>query len=271
MDVRNVTIDPLAPASAVEAPTIREVIDLDTGKIVPVVGFIQSLRYEQVVKVRLDVRTRLARASPRYVCAYCSTPAYLVANETKRFFFRHVVEDGSCPAVTRGELSQDEIRARKYDGLQESEPHKKLKTLIARCLSADSTFSDIKTEVTWKSVSQPGQRRKPDVQAQHGALKLAFEVQLSTTFLDVVVARREFYRAEAGLVVWIMAALDPAYRRLTTDDLLFSNNSNILVADDETTLLSERTGTFHVRCFYRRPRLEGDVLAADWEDRVVPF
>ena len=48
----------------------------------------------------------------------------------KRFFFRHKTEDGSCPAKTRGTLSEEEIRARKYHGLRESEAHKRIKQLI---------------------------------------------------------------------------------------------------------------------------------------------
>jgi Family of unknown function (DUF6035) len=109
------------------------------------------------------------------------------------------------------------------------------------------------------------------VQAVRSSLRLAFEAQLSTTFLSVVAGRRQFYRDEGGLLIWVMAHFTPEHRRMTTDDLLFSNNSNILVVDDETTALSERECACHVRCFFRRPVRTEDQISDMWEERVVRF
>jgi hypothetical protein len=58
---------------------------------------------------------------------------------------------------------------------------------------------------------------------------------------------------------------------MTTDDLLFSNNSNIVVVDEETTRISEETHTFHMRCFYRHPFREGSEIREKWEGEIVRF
>jgi hypothetical protein len=221
----------------------------------------------------MRLREALNSETPRHICAICAVPVYLVANPLKRFFFRHKSEDGSCPAITRGALTQEEIRERKYHGLRESEAHKRIKSLIERSLIADPAFAteSIVSEKRWNSAHDPKKWRQPDVQAVSAAGKFAFEVQLSTTFLDVVVSRRLFYRAEGALLVWVLASFSPEYRRLTTDDLLFSNNSNIFVVDDETVRVSEDKKSFHLKCFFRRPFRDGDVIDATWDSALVKF
>ncbi|RUX29322.1 hypothetical protein EOA23_13980, partial [Mesorhizobium sp. M2A.F.Ca.ET.042.01.1.1] len=266
----NVTFDPLATALAVDDPAISELLDCDSGEFIDARAWIGGQRYEELIAERVIVRERLAK-NPRFRCSLCSVPSYLVSNQHKRFFFRHMTEDGSCPAETRSPLSREEILARKYDGIGESEPHKRIKRLIVRSLEADPSYSRILAERQWRSSQDPQSRRQPDVQATGPSGRIAFEVQLSTTFLDVVAGRRSFYREEGALLVWVMGGFDPEYRRLTTDDLLFSNNSNILVIDEETASISELQRKFHVRCHFRRPVRDGAQLVDLWESSVVPF
>lgn len=143
--------------------------------------------------------------------------------------------------------------------------------MIVRGLSADAAFADVCEEKSWRSTSSPHQRRQPDAQARLGDVRIAFEIQLSTTFLDVVVGRREFYRGENAMLIWIMGHFDPEYRRLTTDDMLFSNNANMLVVDEQTAALSEASGIFHLRCIHRRPGRDSHGITGVWEEHVVPI
>lgn len=266
------SIDPLSNARAVANPAIGEVIDLDTGEIVGARELIESFRYDDLVVERGEVLSRMQATRPRYVCAICHVSVYLVSIAARRaFFFRHSTEDRSCPAKTRSPLTYDEICARKYHGLKESEPHKRIKALVLRSLCADPMFRDINPEKNWVAANDPKTYRRPDVQADSDACKLAFEVQLSTTFLSVVVGRRDFYRDEGALLVWVFGNFDPAYRLMTTDDLLFTNNSNIVVIDDETTAISEATRKFHVRCHYRQPVREGAEIANTWAQAIIAF
>lgn len=269
----NITIDARAYATPVHDPEIGEVIDLISGEVQQTKTFIAGHRYSELVEARVGMREALKNEQPRHICAICATPVYLVANMHKRFFFRHKTEDGSCPAKTRGALSEEEIRARKYHGLRESEGHKRIKQLIERSLRADSGFETeaIIQEKRWNSARDPKTWRKPDVQAISAEGRFAFEAQLSTTFLDVVVSRRMFYREENAHLIWVLASFSEAYRRMTTDDLLFSNNSNVFVVDEETTRISEETNHFHLRCHYRAPFCDAGSISDAWRQEIVPF
>lgn len=262
--------DPLAPARSVTAPAISELLDRDSGTYIDARAWVDGHLYQTLIRDRVEIVERMNAGDPRFLCSDCSVPVYLVSRpEDRVFYFRHIREDGSCPARTRSALSAAEITARKYHGLRESKPHRDIKALIQRSLAADPHWHDIAAETTWRSQNDPDRYRRPDVQARFGVQRYAFEVQLSTTFLSVVAARRAFYRGEGALLVWIFGSFDPAYRRLTTDDLLFSNNSNIFIVDEETTALSEATGRFHLRCWHREPFIDVDRIADRWIEVLV--
>lgn len=269
----NVTVDPSSPATPVDDPQIAEVLDLVTGEIIDVSAFIGSHRYDDVVAQRTRVRECLKKDDPAYACALCWTPVTLVASVHKRFFFRHIHEDGSCRAQTRSALTEAQIRARKYHGLRESQAHKRIKSLIERSLRADPAFDpeSILTETRWKASDDSGLWRQPDVQARSAAGRFAFEAQLSTTFLDVVVDRSLFYQAEGATLVWVLGSFLPEYRRMMTDDPLFTNNANVFVVDNETVTASEERKRFHLRCHYRRPLKDGDEMKEVWDEALVCF
>lgn len=266
---RNVTIDPLAATPAVEAPQIRHVLSLRSGRILEATRFISRHRYEDLVRVRTRVLEAMYAGKPRLVCSICHTPVYIVASTCKAFFFRHRSENGSCPAVTRSFETQDEIRARQYAGVQESDAHRRLKALLSRSISADPAFSELAEEKTWRATTGVAALRRPDVSCCFGDLKVAFEAQLSTTFLSVVIGRRTFYRSEGALLVWVLGSFDPHDRLMTEDDILFPNNSNVIVVDEETTRASEAVGRFIVACWFRRIGCESG--RTEWERRLVRF
>ena len=267
----NITISPLARATAVADPQIREVRNLKSGQIIEARRFIQRVRYDRFVQVRSQIKEAMDAGRPRVACAICGTPVYLVSSPDKKFFFRHRIEDGSCPAQTRNGLSEDDIRAMKYKGAQESEAHRRVKALIERSLRADTLFEMIQVETSWRSKRDPTSLRRPDVQARFNKFRIAFEAQLSTTFLDVVIGRKSFYRAEGGLLVWVLRHFDPDYRKLTTDDILFNNNSNIITVNNSSTEASESSGRLMLQCAFRRTVLKADDLVAVWENKLVAW
>lgn len=129
----------------------------------------------------------------------------------------------------------------------------------------------MRLEATWRaSKGLPGLRR-PDVSARYGELRTAFEVQLSTTFLDVVLGRKRFYREEGAALVWILRSFDSSYRRMTTDDILFGDNSNILVVDDVTVAASIAATQLVVRVWHWQPRIEDERIIDAWVERLVPW
>ncbi|CAN5392138.1 hypothetical protein BH09PSE1_BH09PSE1_02240 [soil metagenome] len=263
---RTVTFAPTEAARAVDKPQIKELLSLKTGKFLDARTFISGRRYDSIIRLRNTIREAMQSGPPRVVCSLCRVAAYIVSSKDKAFFFRHATEDGSCPAVTRDFQTESQIAARKYAGLPESEPHKRLKRLLMRSIEADPAFSDSAEERHWRATVPELGHRRPDVSGTYGGLRLAFEAQLSTTFLSVITGRRVFYRAEGALLVWILASFDPYHRRLTEDDIVFPNNSNALVVDDETTAASVAAGRFMVRCWHRVPD-----SASDWRSEIVDF
>lgn len=263
---RAITVAPAAPARAVDVPQIKSLLSLRTGRLIGAPALIRRHRYDGLVRLRNILLERMKAGQPRLVCALCGTAAYIVSSKDKAFFFRHAEEDGSCPARTREFASAEDINARKYAGLTESEPHRRLKRLIMRSLAADPAFTDSAEERHWRA-SVPGLGpRRPDVSAVCNGRRLAFEAQLSTTFLSVIVGRRAFYRAEGALLVWVLASFDPQRRRMTEDDIVFPNNSNALVVDDETTAQSEARGLFRIRVWHPAPGVNDD-----WRSDIVDF
>ena len=73
------------------------------------------------------------------------------------------------------------------------------------------------------------------------------------------------------MLVWVLRHFEPEYRRLMVDDLLFSNNSNIFVIDDETAQQSNEHKAFYVRCHFRRAYRDGFEIKEQWGEEVVPF
>lgn len=267
----NTTIAPRAWAEAVTKPEINEVRSLRSGFVLNVPRLIRAFRYERAILLRQELKSLVKRGEARLVCATCGVPVYLACSTSKRFFFRHRQEDGSCPAVTRTSLTEAEIRAMKYRGTQESEAHKRIKALVLRSLAADTRFADVLCEQTWRSSEGLSGLRRPDVSARLEDLRIAFEVQLSTTFLDVVLSRRDFYRAERAALVWVLPNFHPDYRRMTDDDILFSNNSNIFVVDESTAAASEAAGSFMIKCWHRKPVIDGGKIVDEWVERLVSW
>jgi hypothetical protein len=267
----NVTIDPRERATPVDDPAIIEARSRRTGRLLDAKRLIRFFDYAAAIRLRGILKDAASRGRPRLVCPMCGVTLFLASSMHKNFYLRHRSEDGSCPAVTHSGLTEAEMRAMKYRGAQESEAHLRTKELLVRSLAADPGFSEVRVEATWRaSEGLPGLRR-PDVSARHGKLRTAFEVQLSTTFLDVVLGRKRFYRQEGAALVWVLPSFDPSYRRMTTDDILFGNNSNILVVDDATVTASIAASQLVVRVWHRQPRIEGERIIDDWIERLVPW
>lgn len=266
--IRNVTRDPLGSTPPVEDPEIRQVLSVRTGLFHDAPALIGRLRWAEHVRLRAQILEAMRDGAPRLLCALCAVPVYFASSPDKRVFFRHQREDGRCTAVTRQGLTQDDLREMIYRGRQESWQHRDTKRLIAEGLEVDPDFSGVAVEATWRA-ADGFSRRRPDVAATwRGDLRVVFEAQLTTTFLDVVVRRRAFYRGEGGLLVWVLRRFDPSDRRMTEDDLLFSNNSNVLVVDSATAAASREAGRFMVRVHHRTMSLAGE---HGWTDALVPF
>lgn len=243
---------------------------METGDLIPAHVAIGA-DYGNAMALRMALKQSIAEGSPLYTCPICGVPVYLVSRkEERRFFFRHQVEDGRCPARTRGDMSEEEINARKYNGAKESQAHIRMKEIIAESLRCDPRFSDVKEEAVLKSRDR-ATWRKPDVQAIYEGRPVAFEIQLSTTFLRVIAERRAFYQKEGGLLVWIFKSFDADKARLTQEDIFYSNNRNLFLASEETLKASRAAGSLILDCRWAEPFLDAGKIDTRWVGRLAAF
>lgn len=261
-----------APCLCVEDPEIDEVINLETG-IISLASEVIGNEYGRLEKLRMELAEANAKGDAIYACPICMVGVYLSCRrkDEKRFFFKHRTETGNCPAITRSELTKDEILARKYNAAKESHAHIRLKEIIADSLRHDPNFSEIESERVWRGMDR-SKWRKPDVQALwKGGTRIAFEIQLSTTFLHVIAERRNFYRQEGGLLCWIFQTFDESEARMTQDDIFHNNNRNLFVAGDETLAASVAESALMLDCHWLEPAAVGGEIVEAWRHDRVPF
>lgn len=96
------------------------------------------------------------------------------------------------------------------------------------------------------------------MRACYNGLPIAFEIQLSTTHLDVISARRDFYLQEGGMLLWVFAEFTADRRRMTDDDVFYNNNLNAFVVDASTVAASLDAGEFKLECVWSVPTAAGD-------------
>lgn len=241
-------------------PAVTEVMVVDTGQHVPVTTVLGT-NYAELMKLRMDVRTALHQDRPMYRCSICSAPVHICRTENEqRFYFKHRPGELNCPAITRDGLNQKELDARKYNGAKESTLHLTMKNWIVECLTADGRFENIRQESRWAG-PLTGEWRRPDVSATFNGTPIAFEVQLSTTYLNVIAERRMFYLEQGGLLFWIFAVFDSEHRRMTEDDVFYNNNQNAFLVNAQTTEDSLARKEFMLECVWAEPTKNGGTSA----------
>lgn len=241
---------------AADTLEIDEVRDLSTGELLDARELIGSDK-ERTLQLRMALQQGIVSGNPLMACPICSVPVHLVSMmQDIKFYFRHETEDGRCPAKTKGNISPERILAMKYDGARESAAHLRMKEIVAESLRADPEFTNVEVEKVWKG-AEANSRRKPDVRALwRGTLPVAFEVQLSTTFLRVIAERREFYLKEGGLLFWVFKGFDHGDSRLTHEDIFYNNNRNAFIATEETLAASRAGHSLALDCVWSEPSIE---------------
>lgn len=248
-------------------------LDVITGRI-ETVHAVVGADYGRAEQLRMRLAEENATNQSSYICPVCHVGVYLCIHRTeqfgKRFYFKHRVENGNCPAITRGNLSKEEIEARKYNGVKESAAHIRMKEIIRASLAQDPRFSAIEVEPRW--ANDGGAWRKPDVRAVlDGQTKVVFEIQLSTTFLHVIAERRLFYREQGALLCWVFSEFDPEDARMTQDDIFYNNNRNLFLASEGTLQASKERQAFMLDCHWHEPCIEDEVLVDRWNGRLLAF
>jgi len=237
--------------------------------------FLDNCSDEQFFKFRREIE-EARKKSPIALCSVCYQPVVLRGDAHRTKFFAHTKNSADCPIKTTTNLTEDELRALKYNGQKEGETHKKNKERIAELLLLDDLFEDdVKVEATFRQANHVGiakEWRRPDISCalNHSNIQLVIELQASTTFLDVIINREAFYRRNGVYILWVFISFEPD--RFTTLDIAYGNFENVFVFDPEARSESEKLKKLILKCYYRKPYVtELNTISYVWECELVGF
>ena len=267
---------------------MKEILDCKTGLIIKTNGIFEKYSQDELKILRPKLQEAYKnRIPPIYKCYDCLELLRLrggkAVNEDKKYntrlHFAHYndIKGVDCSLKTGiSQLSVLEINRKKYRGQQEGEEHKKLKNLIAEYLNNDNPqnggVSNIIIDKNWKG--QNDERfnyKRPDVRCTYGGKTVIFEIQLSTTYLSVIEERQWFYKNNKAFILWIFNQFNDNddTRRFTDNDIIFSNNLNAFVLDEEAVLKSKENNMLTFKCYFRTFDIVEEKLISSWSMQWV--
>ena len=255
--------------------TIEFVLNKDDGSTVYADSFF--LKEENEV---FNYRSELQKAikgirEPLFVCYYCGQNIKINGGgqTMKVLHFAHRKDSDFCHLKTDTNYSLLEIKRLKYNGAKESPLHFETKNLIKQFIELNNYFSNIKVEKVVKSNTNYLEWKKPDISVTYKKVEVVFEIQLSTTFLSVIVDREHFYKENQTYILWVFKnfEVDEFKQRFTEKDVFYSNNRNAFVLDDEAIKLSNENNDLFLLCYYQKPKIENLKIDYDWCFEYVNF
>jgi len=181
-------------------------------------------------------------------------------------FFGHLRDSDVCQFKTDNKFSKTEIERMKYNGAKESKLHYTLKNQIAFALSEncknDKGINNVQVEKVQKDKAVVSSWKKPDISAKYLTNKLAIELQLSTTFLSVIVDRQEFYKNNQIHILWVFNNFeeDLDKQKFTQSDIFYSNNKNGFEFNEEARGKSIQANDLILCCYYLEPVIQGNAI-----------
>ena len=237
--------------------------------------FLDNCSDEEFFKFRREIE-EARKKIPIALCSVCYQPVVLRGDAHRTKFFAHTKNSADCPIKTTTNLTEDELRALKYNGQKEGAAHRINKEKIAKLLLLDDLFEDdVKVEATFRQENHVGiakEWRRPDISCvlKHLSVQLVIELQVSTTFLDVIINREAFYRRNGVYILWVFISFEPD--KFTTLDIAYGNFANIFVFDSEAESESEKFNKLILKCYYRKPYVNGfNKISYVWECELVDF
>ena len=254
--------------------TIEEALDLETGEIIESTEFFTLNESTLIHYRRLQQEAINGIRKPKFICPYCYQILKISGKSTRRgvvSFFAHLYDSDDCEIKTNGEYSKEEIEARKYAGIKESKRHIDLKNEIFHALTTEESerigIKNVAIEQRFESENPLLNWRKPDVYSEFQGKKLVFELQLSTTFLSVVVSRDIFYRLNETFIIWVFNfSLNKEYinlGNLMCKDIYYSNKRNAFIFDEEARRRTKSEGELILLCIWFEPVVRNGIPVKD--------
>lgn len=255
--------------------TINYIRDYQTG-----IEFTSNnllLKYDNDHRERSVIRRELYKATKdneekQLVCSICNHSLKLSGGigTKQKLHFRHYQDHIGCPITTSENKTQKEIDAIRYNGAKESERHLKLKQFIYNQLIRDNRFQQSAMEKVVKILKEKKSWRRPDVSSIFENKKIVFEVQLQTTYLNVIVDREEDYKSEKTYIMWFFDNNVNEFR-FSEEDIFYANKSNAFVITNETMIESFRQNKFLFECCYKIPFIKNNRIYEKWESEIISF
>jgi len=225
---------------------------------------------KELFNLRRKLQIDILENTPKYFCAYCKDKLYLRGTKDQIHHFYHIRKNPECPLEAYPKWSIDELKAYIYRGTKEGPLHKLIKERLEKAMNIDKRFYNIQVE---KTISDGSSWRKPDLQANFNERKFVFEIQISNTFLSVIVARELFYRRMDIPLIWIFGEFDKQDTQFYEKDIFYHHNGNLFVFDEETYKKSIEMQTLLLKVFYLIPKYDNGFLSSLWCDKpeIIDF
>lgn len=258
--------------------TVQEILNIKTGKKLYADDIFRNEKDErreiEIFKLRTDIEKQIRKDDVEYVCFYCKQPVAVRGGKIRHnaiYHFKHVKMNIDCWIKDAHKYSEEQIRAMKYNGHKESFEHIELKNKIGFLLGQDPAFTGVLVDKVYRDRAVSSEWRFPDVFALFRKLKIAFELQLTTTFLSVIVGRTLFYRDRNVFLIWVFDSfsLDSDLHKFTEKDIYVNNKLNVFVFDAEAREKSDRENTLILKCYYKKFYIGNDKVTGDWTHELI--
>lgn len=247
--------DSLVPADKLSIP---EVYDVKEEKTINSRDFF-SQNENELILWRRNLQEEYLMGHVRFICPECKQPVKINGHKLARgrvCYFAHFKDSDDCQYKTGTHRTKEEIERLKYSLVQESDRHKRLKSAIASALKGEQSKSmgveNVECEKRINSDIPYLNWRRPDIYAEYKGRKYVFELQLSTTFVSVVVDRDIFYRLNDYSIIWIFNFEDNTeyvnLHNLMCKDIYYANKRNVFIFDADAEERSKEKGELVLKC-----------------------
>ncbi|MDE5887797.1 MAG: competence protein CoiA [Muribaculaceae bacterium] len=245
----------LLPAEKLSIP---RVYDVREDKYIEAREFFNRDESELIL-YRRTLQECITMNKPRFICPECRQPVKISGHKFARgrvCYFAHYKDSNECKYKTGTNRTKEEIERQKYSLVQESLRHQKLKKAIESALKGEKSremgVCSVECEKHITGDIPYLNYRRPDVYAEYKGKRLVFELQLSTTFLSVIVERDLFYRLNDINIIWIFNFEDNQeyvnLQNLMCKDIYYANKRNIFIFDEEVKEQSQKEGKLILKC-----------------------
>lgn len=216
-------------------------------------------------EVLFKLRHAIQRNEKQFYCGFCGKELTIRGGEGRnkqRLHFRHKYKKlrDYCKYTDEDTETRRQIERKKFANKEEGELHRTIKFTIANSLETHYG-ADIRIEQYIKDQQNPRDHRIPDIRAIFPDKDVVVEVQITSTFLDVILGRQDFYVEHNMYLLWVVNEFKPEL--FHQKDILYSSKeNNVFVFDGEARERTEEEGILYLKCYHKSYycNINGDIV-----------